>query len=99
MSLADLPMPMRFPVCPAEHYVPFPSDRNLPCVNADVHGRHRDSLGNEWVDADVCAECLAKLEEHCSNCGECDCEGWCDDCGDYRCKPECTCDDWEVGKE
>jgi hypothetical protein len=33
-------------------------------------------------------------EGDCSNCGEPECEGWCDDCEDYRCEPDCTCDDW-----
>jgi len=45
-------------------------------------------------NAEACHVCLELLEEHCSNCGECSCEGWCDNWSDYRCEPECTCDNW-----
>lgn len=44
-----------------------------------------------------CPGCGEVLEDHCSNCGECTCEGWCDDCVDYRCEPDCECDQWMEG--
>lgn len=45
------------------------------------------------VEYEPCPLCPEPLAEHCSNCGECQCEGWCDDCDEYRCDPECNCDD------
>jgi len=48
---------------------------------------------HEEQPAADCEEC-GNSDELCSNCGEPECEGWCDDCEDYPCEPDCTCDDW-----
>lgn len=49
---------------------------------------------HEEQPADEHEEC-GSSDETCSNCGEEECEGWCDDCEDYSCEPDCTCSDWD----
>lgn len=41
-----------------------------------------------------CVDCDVAVADHCANeCGNCECEGPCDDCGE--CSDDCTCDEDE----
>lgn len=52
-TVAALPAQEPVKSCAAEHYVPWPSDRNLPCVLTGVHDEHRDVLGFWWNDENL----------------------------------------------
>lgn len=48
MAQMKMPAPEPAEPCTAEHYVDWPSDRNLPCVHTGEHDQHRDILGFTW---------------------------------------------------